>query len=170
MNAPALLIARPFEQTPFAPFGNVIEIDPAATPEWINSGTTARFSDLAPIDIAGKEGRPIVSLARAQPFDLPHRLEMVERHPLGSQAFIPIVPARFLIIVAPDEGGKPGQPLAFLATPGQGVNYHRNIWHAPLAVLDRQTDFIIVDRAGPGDNLEEFRFEVALRVELSVTG
>jgi ureidoglycolate lyase len=164
----ATLVARPFEAAPFAPFGNVIEIDPDATPEWINSGTTARFSDLAPIDIVGQGSRPIVSLARAQPFGLPHTLKMLERHPLGSQAFIPVVPARFLIVVAPDEGGKPGQPMAFLASPGQGVNYGRNVWHAPLAVLDRPTDFIIVDRAGPGDNLEEFWLETAKRVELPV--
>ncbi len=98
-------------------------------------------------------------MARAQPFTMPLTLSMLERHPDGSQAFIPITQTRFVVIVAPDEDGKPGMPLAFMASPGQGINYLQNVWHGVLTALDEVTDFIIVDRAGDGDNLEIFNLE-----------
>ena len=84
---------------------------------------------------------------------------MVERHPLGSQAFFPLNDQPFLVIVAPDDGGTPGRPRAFLTNGRQGVNYHRNTWHGILTPLDREQRFLIVDRKGEGDNLEEFFFE-----------
>ncbi len=83
---------------------------------------------------------------------------MMERHPLGSQAFYPLAPRPFLSIVAPDEGGTPGIPRAFRAGPGQGVNMAMNVWHAVLTPLE-QTDFLMIDRGGEGNNLEEYSFE-----------
>jgi len=90
---------------------------------------------------------------------LPMPLAMMERHPEGSQAFIPMSEHGFLIIVAPDEGGKPGLPLAFETQPGQAVNFHRGTWHGVLTPLQAPGLFAVVDRIGAGDNLQEYWFE-----------
>ena len=147
---------EPLTATQFAPFGNVIEIAKDAQSFGINAGTTERFHDLASITFSGGNARPIISMARAQPFALPIKLTMLERHPDGSQAFIPVTPSRFIVVVAQDENGTPGMPRAFMASPGQGVNYTQNTWHGVLTALDVVTDFIIVDRTGDGDNLQVF--------------
>ena len=83
---------------------------------------------------------------------------MVERHPLGSQAFFPLASRPFLVVVAPDEGGRAGEPLAFLTGIRQGVNYKRNTWHGVLTPIGETQDFIVIDRGGDGDNLEEFYY------------
>ena len=90
---------------------------------------------------------------------------MMERHPLGSQAFLPLSRRPFLVVVAPDEGGVPGQPVAFVTAPGQGVNYARNVWHHPLIALGETADFVVVDRGGPGDNLQEHVFAALWTVQ-----
>ena len=77
----------------------------------------------------------------------------------GSQSFAPLSARPFLVVVAEDESGKPGRPQAFLAAPGQGVNYHRNVWHHPLMTIGETSDFLVVDRDGPGINLEEYFYE-----------
>ena len=105
-----------------------------------------------------------ISLAFGRPYPLPLSFSLVERHPLGSQAFVPMSEDPFLVVVAPDEGGRPGTPLAFLAGPGQGVNYLRNVWHGVLTPLARPARFLIVDRIGSGNNLEEFRYGAAWTV------
>jgi ureidoglycolate lyase len=87
-------------------------------------------------------------------------LGMVERHPLGSQAFYPLDPHPFLVVVAPDEGGTPGTPRAFLTGPGQGVNLAINTWHGVLTPLVADARFLCVDRGGEGVNLEEHHFDV----------
>ena len=114
------LFARPLTKEAFAPFGNVIETDGAAHFA-INGGTTTRFHDLAHVDVATEGGRPLISIFRGQAFAFPVEIRMMERHPLGSQAFVPLQPVPFLIVVAPDRDGQPGEPQAFLAAPGQGV-------------------------------------------------
>ncbi len=141
----------------FAPFGDVIEAAGAGSFDF-NRGMARRFHDLARTEATG-DGRIGVSIGRAQPYRLPLALDMVERHPLGSQAFVPLGRDPFVVIVAPDEGGHPGRPRAFVTAPGQGVNYLRNVWHGVLTPLDRPADFLIVDRIGTGVNLEEHRFE-----------
>lgn len=143
---------QPLTRDAFAPFGDVIEIAADTQSHHINAGSTERFHDLATAIATGEDARVIISMARAQPFELPLTLRMVEHHPYGSQAFIPVRPSRFLVIVAPDEDGTPGKPLAFLAGPGQGINYFKGTWHGVLTALDGVTDFIIVDRDGDGDN------------------
>ncbi len=158
------ITAEKLTATAFAPFGDVIEISPDAANEPINGGTTKRF-DIAKATVSGTNAGVIISMARATPFDLPLELKMVERHPHGSQAFVPVSPARFLVVVAPDEGGRPGTPRAFLAAPGQGINYHQGTWHGVLTALDQQTDFIIVDRKGDEDNCEIFDFPEPWRIE-----
>ena len=141
----------------FAPFGDLIEV--AGTPDRIiNQGQCERYHDRAELDFS--KGCAGISLFNAQPRTLPYRLEMVERHPEGSQAFIPMVHQPFLVIVAPDQGGRPGRPRAFETRPGQAVNYHRNIWHGVLTPLHGPGLFAVVDRIGVGANLEEYWFEV----------
>jgi ureidoglycolate lyase len=90
---------------------------------------------------------------------LPYELAMMERHPEGSQAFVPMSYFPFLIIVASDANGAPHLPRAFLSNAGQGINFHRNTWHGVLTPLHAPGLFCVVDRIGDGANLEEFFFD-----------
>jgi ureidoglycolate lyase len=148
---------RPLTRKAFAPFGDVIEAE-GARHFAINAGMAERYHDLAQVELAGEKARPMISLARGKPYALPLRLTFVERHPLGSQAFFPLSPHPFLAVVAPDLDGKAGEPLAFVTRPGQGVNIRRNVWHGILTPLEAVSDFVIVDRGGEGNNLEEFHY------------
>jgi len=153
---PAIHI-EPLVRRAFAQFGDIIQATPEVRSFLINKGNASRrFHDLATVVASGEGARPIISIFRAQAYSLPLTLTMLERHPHGSQAFFPLKPARFLAIVAPDDHGKPGTPRAFLVNPGQGVNYFVNVWHGPLTPLDTETDFLVVDREGEGDNLETY--------------
>ncbi|WP_372839338.1 ureidoglycolate lyase [Phaeovulum sp.] len=138
----------------FAPFGDVIEA--AGAPDMqINDGFCERFHDRARFDF-GPDGRAGLSIFRAQPRTLPYRFALLERHPLGSQAFIPMVLAPFLVLVAPDNGGVPGTPRAFLSAPGQAINLLRGTWHGVLTPLAAPGLFAVIDRIGTGPNLEEY--------------
>lgn len=150
---------EPLTKEAFLPFGDVIEIQTSGNHHPINGGTTERFHDLSTVVATGENARPILSMARAAPFTLPHEIDMVERHPYGSQCFMPIVPTRFLVVVAKAENGVPGTPRAFLSAPGQGVNYFAGTWHGPLCAIDHQTDFIIIDREGSEPNCDEHFYE-----------
>jgi ureidoglycolate lyase len=161
---PSPIRLRPLIRDAFAPFGDVIDTV-GAEQRLINGGTTTRYHDLAYVDVAAEDGRPLVSIFRGQPFALPVTITMMERHPLGSQAFVPLQRALFLVVVAPDESGRPGPPLVFLAADGQGVNYARNVWHHPLISLGAVSDFLVVDRGGPQPNLEEASYDRPYRVE-----
>jgi len=152
-----MIRAEPLTAEAFAPFGDVLEVsgDPDKI---INQGNCGRWHDLAALDMVG--GRAGISLFKARPRALPYTLDMLERHPLGAQAFLPMTQEPFLVIVAPDAGGKPGTPRAFLTAPGQGVNYHRGTWHGVLAPLAEPGLFAVVDRIGDGENLEEHWLEI----------
>lgn len=144
---------EPLTAAAFAPFGDVIEPSSAKRVIAINDGTAQRHHDLATLDCAHENGRVIVSIVRAEPRALPFPISMLERHPLGSQAFVPLDPAtRYLIVVATDPSAT---PRAFLAEAGQGVNYARGAWHHPLIALDRASDFLVLDRGGAGANCDE---------------
>jgi len=149
---------EPLTRAAYAPFGQVIETE-GAHHYPINGGKTERYHDLATVELGGATARPLVSIARGQPYALPLQLTMVERHPLGSQAFYPLAQRPFLSIVCPDEGGVPGTPRAFRCAPGQGINMAMNVWHGVLTPLGEVTDFLIIDRGGEGNNLEEYFFE-----------
>jgi ureidoglycolate lyase len=149
---------QPLTKAAFAPFGEVIEADPA-TMRYINNGTTERFHALAAADVTGEGATVIINLFRGQPRSFPYEVGMMERHPLGSQSFSPISGGPFLVVVSQDEAGRPGRPQVFLARGDQGVNYRRNVWHHPLMSLGAVSDFLVVDRDGPGNNLEEFFFD-----------
>lgn len=149
---------KPLTIEDFAPFGEVIDLDTAQHFP-INNGMCTRYHDLATVELGGDEPRPLVNIFRGKPYEVPLHLKMVERHPLGSQAFIPMSKRPFLVIVAPDEAGKPGKPRAFLTQSGQGINLKMGCWHGVLTTLEQTSDFVVIDRGGPGENLEEFYFE-----------
>ena len=136
----------------FAEFGAVIDAAAARKVFAINQGSTQRYHALALVDVS--DGAAAISLARAQPFALPFTVAMLERHPLGTQAFIPLHGTRWVVVVARSPSDP---PRAFYAEHGQGVQYHRGTWHHPLIALDDGGDFLIVDRVGAGDNCEEVR-------------
>lgn len=147
---PALLTAAAF-----APFGEVIDLASARTLS-INQGLTTRFHDLATVEAAGDGARVLVNVFRSTPLPLPHRVTVMERHPLGSQAFLPMGEARFLVLVAEGEvRPDPASFALFLSDGRQGINLARNTWHHFHMVLDAPADFVVIDRGGPGDNLEE---------------
>lgn len=147
-----MIKAVPLTAAAFAPFGDVVET--GADPVMINNGTTERHHDLAKVDLLGQGAHPLINIFRGQPFTSPVEITMMERHPLGSQAFMPVGDRPYLVVVAPDENGAPGDPVAFLARK-QGVNYRANVWHHPLISLETVSDFLVVDRGGEGVNLEE---------------
>ena len=147
------LIAEPLTAAAFAPFGEVLEI--AGPPDKIiNQGKCGRYHDLAGMDFS--DGRAGISLFQAELRGLPYLLDLLERHPLGSQAFIPMSQSRFLITVAEDAGGVPAAPRAFIARAGQGVNLRCNVWHGVLCPLDGSGLYAVIDRIGEGNNLEEY--------------
>ncbi|MFK7793155.1 MAG: ureidoglycolate lyase [Devosiaceae bacterium] len=156
------IIARPLTAAAFAPFGDVLSVE-GEPDKLINAGLCGRYHDRANLDF-GPEGGAGISLFKADLRSLPYTLDMMERHPDGSQAFLPMDVHPFLVIVALDYGGKPGAPVAFLTHPGEGVNYHRNVWHGVLTPLAGNGLFAVVDRIGQTPNLQEHRFDVPYEV------
>ncbi|MEY8843133.1 ureidoglycolate lyase [Cribrihabitans sp. XS_ASV171] len=156
MSAVREIATEPLTREGFAPFGELL--DTAGAPDRIiNQGLCGRYHDRATLDFV--QGRAGISLFEAEPRSLPYLLDMVERHPEGSQAFLPMTQAPFLVIVAPDAGGAPGRPRAFLTAPGQGINFYRGTWHGVLTPLSAPGLFAVVDRIGEGKNLEEYWFD-----------
>ena len=153
------IVAKPLTKGSFAPFGQVLEKEGAHS-YLINRGNCTRHHDLAKVETIGEAARTLISIFTAKPFAYPHTLDLVERHPLGSQAFYPLSGHPWLVIVCPDEGGKPGTPVAFEARADQGVNIGRNVWHAVLTPLVAVSDFLVVDRGGEGNNLEEHFLDI----------
>lgn len=147
------ILVEPLTADAFRPFGDVIAVGGEPT-KWINQGRCARFTDLARLDF-GSDGRAGISIFKSELASLPLTLAMMERHPDGSQAFLPMSMDPFLVVVAPDDGGKPGRPRAFLTTAGHGIGLLRGTWHGVLTPLSGPGLFAVVDRIGPGTNLEE---------------
>ncbi|MEM1373402.1 MAG: ureidoglycolate lyase [Pseudomonadota bacterium] len=153
--------ARPLTAEAFAQFGDVLDCS-GSYDMLINDGLCERHHDRAALDFGPEigDGRAGVSLFRAQPRTLPYELRLIERHPEGSQCFIPMTQNPFLVIVADNPGTR---PLAFLTTPGQAINFHRGTWHGVLTPLNAPGDlvglFAVIDRIGQTPNLEEHVFE-----------
>lgn len=142
----------------FAPFGDVIEIlGEASFP--INGGTTARYHDLGKIQTEQDGDRPAISMARGSGYQFPIEIKMLERHPKGSQAWIPTNGTPFVVVVAPnglEDRPDESQLRAFFAEGHQGVNYHKGTWHHPLLTYSQGTgDFVVIDRIGKGNNCDE---------------
>lgn len=157
-----LLVIEPLTTAQFAAFGDVIEAAAAKQIYPVNDGTAQRFHDLADIDTASKDGRTLISIFRAEPRTLPFEIRMLERHPLGSQAFIPLDACRYLIVVSESPTAR---PRVFIADRGQGINYRRGSWHHPLIALDAVSDFLVVDRGGAGENCDEETLKVVYRID-----
>ncbi|MCW5702152.1 MAG: ureidoglycolate lyase [Bradyrhizobium sp.] len=149
------LSIAPLTKASFAPFGEVVETA-GATVKPINDGFAHRFDDLARIDVAAEGGSINISLFTGAVRPNPIRIALMERHPLGSQLFMPLNEKPWLVVVCRDPR-VPASYRAFSASGRQGVNYARNVWHHPLLVLADESPFLVVDRKGPGDNLEEVR-------------
>lgn len=149
-----VLQPQPLTAEAFAPFGDVLAVDLKA-PDPINFGYTDRFTDIAGIDVAEAGGRPMVHLYRTKPFALPVSLTMMERHPKGSQAFMPLGHGRFVAVVAP--AGAPPEPdafHAFLCGPGQGLNLKRGVWHHPMMPVDGLLCLLVIERGADDDNCD----------------
>jgi len=148
------LVPKPLTSERFAPFGDVIEsvVDRTAA---MNAERFERFDDLCKLDMADN-GRIAVSIARCRVATaLPYRLDMVERHPLGSQAFVPLGPNRMIVVVAPPEESVEASDLCAFVTNGrQGINYHRGTWHMPLIAFQSGQEFLIIDRAADQPNCD----------------
>jgi ureidoglycolate lyase len=157
---PRMRTLRPVPLTAeaFAPFGDVLD----ATGDFrlINAGLCQRHHDRARLDF-GPDGRPGISIFQAEPRALPYTFDLIERHPEGSQAFLPMTGHPFLVIAAtsPD-----AVPQAFLTSGAQGINLHRGTWHGVLTPLSAPGLFAVVDRIGTTPNLEEHRYSEAWTV------
>lgn len=154
------IVAQPLTDEAFAPFGDVLHAA-GAPDKMINQGLCGRHHDRARMDF-GADGRAGISIFNAEKRTLPYTLDLVERHPDGSQAFIPMSLEPFLVIVAEDDGGKPSNIQAFITAPGQGINLLRNTWHGVLTPLGEPGLFAVIDRIGDTPNLEEFPLEPIL--------
>jgi ureidoglycolate lyase len=143
----------------FAPFGDVIQIEGSNHFE-INSGYTTRVHDLADVQLGGENARAQFSFFLGRP--RPLEIKMLEKHPLGSQAFYPVDNKQWLVVVATEP--KPEAVRAFWVTGKQGVNYHQNVWHHPLLVLEPQ-QFVIIDRGGDGHNCDEIELPTSVQIQ-----
>jgi len=163
-----IITAQPLTRESFAPFGDVI--DTGGDNHFpINGGRCERYHDLARVEAAGDDARVLMSIFKGTPYAFPLKLTMVERHPFGSQAFMPLSPRPFLVVVCLDGAEGPAEPHAFLTAPGQGVNYPRNLWHGVLTPIGEKQDFLVVDRGGGGINVEEFHFSHPYEIHLPGT-
>jgi ureidoglycolate lyase len=159
------IIAKPLTKASFAPYGQVIEKQ-GSEERVINNGNCVRHHDLAKIELEGPTAEPSINIFCGQPYEMPLTLKMVERHPLGSQAFVPMHDRPFLVVVCPDDNGKPGTPEAFVTEPGQGINLSKGQWHGVLTPLGQEGDFVVIDRVGDGNNLKEHFFDSPFIIEL----
>lgn len=153
------LKAKPLGPKEFEPFGDVIDTK-GGRHFPINEGAIERYHDLARVEV-DEGGRTLISIFESnQVGTLPHRVALVERHVLGSQAFIPLDGARMIVVVAsPGEPPSSEQLQAFVTNGEQGVNYRPGVWHMPLIAFEAGQRFLVVDRGGPGENCDEHRYE-----------
>jgi len=152
------LRTQPLTAEAFRIFGDVIETA-GVTAESINQGNTRKFADLAKMT-ATDGGRVQISIYSSNAIELPFRIRMMERHPYGSQAFYPLHDRPFPIVVAPpDTVPGPDTVRAFLSNGRQGVNIHPDVWHHYQLSMAETSEYLVIDRAGPGVNCDEYLLE-----------
>lgn len=149
------LKAEPLTSERFAVFGDVVETSRGSS-DAMNAARFERFDDLCKIDLV-RDGRVAVSIARCRtPSSLPLRVDMLERHPLGSQAFIPLSPCKMVVVVAPPGESVDSEAIrAFVTNGRQGFNYHRGTWHMPLISFAAGQEYLIIDRGGKEPNCDQ---------------
>ena len=157
---------QPLTAEAFAPYGDVIETRDRDF-FMINKGNTRRYHRLADVSLGKQEDTAIISIFTTQAYPMPMPISMLERHPLGSQAFIPLNGEPFLIVVAPP-GDTPevSKIQAFITDGQQGINYHTGVWHHPVISCAAQDSFLVIDRAGEGHNCDEHDFPADIAIEL----
>ncbi len=145
------LAVEPLTGAAFQAFGDVIEV-PRGGGQTVNDGTAVRHDNIAALELTADGGRPALGLFRVRPQRLPLECRTLERHPLSSQAFVPVGDRRFLVVVAPAGGDEPDAAAtrAFVTDGRQGVNYRPGVWHHPVLALDGETDFVMMGRADDG--------------------
>ena len=147
------IIPKPITKENFSKFGDLIttkDIDPIT----INDGYAKRFDNIAKLDTSKENGKTIISIFSALKRTFPLKINMMESHPLGSQAFIPMKETTFLCFVAPSEKKLDLSKIeSFIIPPGLGINYKPGTWHFPL-ISTEDMNFLVVDRKGSGDNLK----------------
>jgi ureidoglycolate lyase len=146
---------EPLTAEAFAPYGDVIAVDQARERRTINYGHTLRFHDLARLDLNAEQGKPLISIFRSTPLPPPIPIKVMEVHPLSSQAFYPLNQRPYLVVVAGRGEFEVGNLRVFRAGPHQGVNYHPGCWHHYSLALEEVSDFLVIDREGPGENCQE---------------
>lgn len=156
------IIPKTLTRENFAVFGDVIEVNDNTKNFSINDGFTQRYHDLAEVDVTQKNGRTLINIFRSTPLQQPVKIKMMERHPLSSQAFIPMGQQPFLVVVAPKGEFDVTKIEVFLALSNQGVNYHKGTWHHYCLALHQVSDFIVVDRGGAGDNCDAIQLDGSL--------
>ena len=162
MTTSKIIIPKALTRENFAPFGDVIDVPDKAQTFSINEGFTKRYHDLADVDVTQENGRTLINIFRSTPLEQPVSIKMMERHPLSSQAFIPMGPQPFLVVVAPKGEMDITKIEVFLASSHQGVNYHKGTWHHYCLALHQVSDFIVVDRGGAGDNCDVINLDGSL--------
>lgn len=161
-----IMTPKPLTVEAFARFGDVIEASDAAPQKSINYGNTTRFHNLARLDLLAENGFPMVSIFRSKPLQLPIQIKIMERHPLSSQAFYPLSGEPYLVAVAPKGEFDPSKIELFLASANQGVNYHAGTWHHFSLALNKESDFLVIDRGGDGENCDEITLREEIFIEL----
>jgi len=164
---PKKIVPKQLTAEAFTAFGDVIEASSQANNFAINDGFTQRYHDLAKVDVAGADddnnkGHALINIFRSTPLTQPIAIKMMERHPHGSQAFIPLGENPYLVVVAPAGEFELGKIEVFLASSKQGVNYHKGTWHHFCLALNSESDFLVVDRGGNGDNCDVLELDGSL--------
>ncbi|MBL4681850.1 MAG: ureidoglycolate lyase [Pseudomonadales bacterium] len=154
-------------QESFAAYGDVIEVNKKEAPLMINQGYTERYNDLAQIDVDKQGGRPLVNIFRSNPLPQPLLIKMMERHPLSSQAFVPLSGSPYLVVVAPKGEFNEASVEVFLVSGNQGVNYHAGTWHHFCLALNKQSDFLVIDRGGEEENCDEVNLNDDIQIDLT---
>ena len=154
-----LLYAKPLNALDFSLYGDVIELREDNLKFSINRGTAVRHHALSKVELSDANDEAIVSIFLTERAALPFTAEVMECHPLGSQAFIPLSDSPYLVAVAPAGKFKPQSVELFIAQPNQGINYHRGVWHHYILALREESRFLVIDRQGPGANCEEVKLD-----------
>ena len=143
---------KPISKENFSKFGDVISTKDINSID-VNNGYAKRYDNIANLNTSKDNGKTTISIFSALKRQFPMKIDMMEKHPLGSQAFIPMKETTFLSLVAP-QGDKPelNQIESFIVPPGIGINYNPGIWHFPL-ISTEDMNFLVVDRKGLGNNL-----------------